>query len=479
MFRILVLLHRYIGIGISLMLLLWCVSGFIMLYVQFPELDALEQRQLLPVIDLKDCCRLPDSEEIDIEPVDYFAIEMVADHPVLRLGWYPADEIAIDMQQGAWLEPMPPTLAARVAADYRQRRRLDGELEYLGTIITDQWTVTGNYNRHRPLHHYTANDAAGTEWYISGTSGEIVQITTARERFWNWLGSVTHWLYFTGLREDAALWSRVIIGLAVLGTFLTVIGITIGIRQFRFNTSVTPRTPYTGWRLWHHYAGLVFGLFALTWVFSGLLSMNPWGLLEGDDAAEENRLLEGQPIPWADVAAFVHSLPARSLPARLSGIAVSSLQGGRNLVVHYPDGGSRRLDYHTWQPVAISPGQWQALTELLQQEGGTAVGDMLDAEDEYYYNHHETRTFPVWRVVMTGDSGTRYYIDPLNGLILEKFDGNRQWYRWLFWALHRGDFLHALRIRPVWDIFMLLLLAGTTLVTVTGTYLGYKRLSGR
>lgn len=479
MFRLLILIHRYLGIAIGMLLLLWCVSGFVMLYVQYPELDAREQRQLLPLINLQDCCRLPGAEDLAVESVDYFAIEMVADRPVLRLGWYADDEIAIDLQQGAWLDPVTPDLAGKIAVDFQRRRKLDGRLEYLGEIEADQWTVYGGYQPHRPLHHYAAHDAAGTEWYVSSTAGTIIQITTAHERFWNWLGAVSHWLYFTKLRQDTRLWSRLVIALATLGTFLAVIGISIGIKQFRFRAGAVRRTPYSGWHLWHHYLGLAFGFFTLTWVFSGLLSMNPWGLLEGADAAGETRLLAGRPLPWADVEEFVHALPSRTLPADLARLEVSNLQGERNLVTHYTTGVSRRLDYNDWRPGTISAGQWLTLTGVLQRNTGPAAADMLGQGDEYYFDHHVSRSFPVWRVILADAGGTRYYLDPLTARILEKFDGNRQGYRWLFWALHRGDFSRLLRTKPVWDVFIITLLSGVTVVTATGTYLGIKRLVGR
>jgi hypothetical protein len=35
-------------------------------------------------------------------------------------------------------------------------------------------------------------------------------------------------------------------------------------------------TPYATWMKWHHYTGLVFGLFACTWAFSGALSLGPF-----------------------------------------------------------------------------------------------------------------------------------------------------------------------------------------------------------
>ena len=53
-----------------------------------------------------------------------------------------------------------------------------------------------------------------------------------------------------------------------------------GIAQLR-GSSTSKISPYRGWFYWHHIAGLLFGIVTMTWAFSGLLSMNPWGFLEG------------------------------------------------------------------------------------------------------------------------------------------------------------------------------------------------------
>jgi len=47
-------------------------------------------------------------------------------------------------------------------------------------------------------------------------------------------------------------------------------------------------------RLWHHWTGLVFGILTLTWLFSGLLSLNPWGTLESRSFALEEFFLQGE-----------------------------------------------------------------------------------------------------------------------------------------------------------------------------------------
>ncbi len=31
---------------------------------------------------------------------------------------------------------------------------------------------------------------------------------------------------------------------------------------------------------WHHLAGLIFGVTAVTWIFSGMMSMNPWKVFD-------------------------------------------------------------------------------------------------------------------------------------------------------------------------------------------------------
>lgn len=49
-------------------------------------------------------------------------------------------------------------------------------------------------NAWRPLHRIAIDDGRGTELYVSAKTGEIMRDTHRAERFWNWLGSVPHWL---------------------------------------------------------------------------------------------------------------------------------------------------------------------------------------------------------------------------------------------------------------------------------------------
>src|SRR5262249_31409399 len=138
--------------------------------------------------------------------------------------------------------------------------------------------------------------------YISQRNGEVRQRTTNTLRIGAWLGAIPHWLYFTELRKNGKLWTDVIIWTSLAGCFLTVLGLFVGIRQFRRRHSTGKRaSPYRGAKYWHHMLGLVFGVLVLTWTFSGFASMNPWGWLEvAQPAGEAAERLTGEPATWAD-----------------------------------------------------------------------------------------------------------------------------------------------------------------------------------
>ena len=138
----------------------------------------------------------------------------------------------------------------------------------------------------------------------------MVLWTTKTQRFWNWLGAIPHWMYFVDLRRNTTLWSNLLIWTSILGTFLTFIGLCVGIAHFKCEIR-RAASPYSGAFYWHRMAGLTFGLVTLTWVLSGLISMNPWGFLESGRGADEVALIEGQSIKWGEVRASVEKVRRR------------------------------------------------------------------------------------------------------------------------------------------------------------------------
>jgi uncharacterized iron-regulated membrane protein len=450
--RTLILAHRYLGIAVGLLMVLWCLSGMVMMYVPYPQLAEDERVQHLQPVDWSQCCASASGS------VAGFQVEMLGSRAVLRIGTQ-----LIDLATGASITPTSRDVAARWGA----------APQLLERIAYDQWTVQGGHGPDRPLFHYALNDARGTELYVSAITGKAVQQTTARQRFWNRLGAVPHWLYFTTLRARGELWSQVVIWTSVLGSFLTLTGIYAGLKQLR-RRSGGRWIPYEGFQYWHHAVGLSFGLFVLTWVVSGLISMNPWGLLE-DDGFDEPERLRGAPLSMSQVSASLNALALSSFRANVVQVQSVPLAGRLFMIVTRTSGERARLDEHA-NPAPLSPDELRSIAATISTSGYSL--ERLDHEDEYYFSHHrEHARLPAYRVIAHDNGRTRFYIDPVSGEILRKVDSTSQWYRWLHQSLHRLDFSVVTRSRPLWDVITLALLSGATAVCAIGAYLGIRRLA--
>jgi hypothetical protein len=475
MIRWLFLLHRYLGIAVGLLMAMWCVSGVVMMYASYPQLDENSRLRHLAPITWDGCCKISDQVLTDDDPVSEFQIEMLSGRPVLHLR-SGAESRLIDLATGSPINGVSLEQAAAVARSYVEDAQPPAP-RLLGMIDYDQWTVSGEFRADRPLYHFGVGDDKGTELYVSSTTGHAVQVTTARERFCNWLGSVPHWLYFAELRHRASLWSQVVIWTSLIGCFLAATGLYIGVRQLVRRPG--PWSPYVGFNWWHHIAGLVFGVFTLTWVLSGLLSMNPWSLLEAAGSETERARLNGASQPsGAQIKAAVQAM-AISQPADLLSIRTAPLNRDVYFIVNTADGHRRRLNAAVL-PAPLNRTDLADIAGALSGGVAASVPSLLTQEDTYYFSHHrDWVSLPVYRMILLDGSATRYYIDAVSGMLTAKIDPSARRYRWLHEGLHRLDFTAALRGRPQWDALMLLLMSGVTTVCTTGAYLGYRRLLRR
>jgi uncharacterized iron-regulated membrane protein len=467
------LLHRYLGIAVGALMAMWCVSGVVMMYVSYPVLQESTRLKHLAPINWSGCCAIGEALPMDAAPVRELRIEMLGATPVLHLRAAGSPDQLTDLLTGAAVGSISAVQAATVADAYADpARRSSARL--LGLIDYDQWTVAGSFDADRPLYQFSLGDGPGTELYVSSRTSYAVQLTTARQRFWSWLGAVPHWLYFAQLRRNAWLWTQVVIVTSLVGCFLAATGIYIGARQLlrgpggRFS-------PYRGFNLWHHVAGLIFGPLALTWVLSGLLSINPWGWLEGAGSQAERARLQGPAITAAQVRASLQAL-VNARPSDVVSITSAPLAGRLYFVTSAADGARERLDDRA-AAAPLGDADLLAIAKILRPVGAPAAPQLMTHEDSYYFRHHQDAApLPMYRLASDEASDTLYYIDPVSGDLAAKIDASARGYRWWHQGLHRMDFLPALRARPRWDALMLVLMSGVTLLCMTGAYLGYRRL---
>src|SRR5205085_3781868 len=57
LWRATVITHRYLGVAIGLLMVMWFVSGIVMMYVPFPQVKETERLRFLPPISWQACCQ--------------------------------------------------------------------------------------------------------------------------------------------------------------------------------------------------------------------------------------------------------------------------------------------------------------------------------------------------------------------------------------------------------------------------------------
>jgi len=475
LWRATVIVHRYLGVAVGLLMLMWFASGIVMIYVPFPGVSQKQHFRVLPAIDWSSCCDLAAQPYDDNEPLRVAQLETVAGEPVLK--------VQLEGQAGriASLAPGAPVInvdepklraiaigaASRIVGEGAQGIIVE-------SIDHDQWTVSGEYDAHRPLFRFAFDDPRRTNIYISSSTAEVVLWTTGTQRFLNWFGAIPHWFYITALRSNGPLWLQLMIWTSILGAFLVVIGLFIGISQFKRGQGGRVSS-YRGWLYWHHILGLVFGVLTLTWVISGTLSLNPWGLLEsgGGEPGAFARFV-GPAIPWRDVKASLETIRNDPPPATVN-LTSAPLGGKLFWLAHDANGDAIRLDAQG-RRAAVSETDLAAAAKRLAGATPIVSSGMITSEDAYYFGHHEEVALPAYRLILNDAQHTRYYLDAKTASLARVVDANGRAYRWLFNGFHSLDFTAWLRWRPVWDIIVLALLLGGLAGTITGTYLAVLRI---
>jgi hypothetical protein len=481
--RPLVYTHRWLGIGGGLLLFMWFATGIVMMYHRMPEVGAAERLERLAAIDPTSIEVAPgDAAETAGAPGRRFSLAVLHGRPVYRFGVR-----TVYADSGALLEGLSAEEALAIAGDFSPDHR--ATLAYDALIAEpDQWTLQSR--PFFPLHRIALGDEEDTRVYVSDRSGDVVMRTTRSERRWSYAGAVLHWLYFTPLRANPALWTQTIIWLSVAGCLLTLSGLLWGVLRFSPFRRHRPqgrrlaRSPYTGLLKWHHYVGLVFGLFTFTWMLSGGLSMDPWSWHpETTPTAEQREGAARGVLRLDDVSARTVRAGAASLVAAGAAreIDVVRFRGEEYLVGAGDAGPSRTLLVSMRTPaegVFERFADADVIDAAVEAMPGIGIRDLtwLDAYDPYYYDRSGSAPLPVLRVGYADPQETALYLDPRSGAILRKEERLTRLNRWLYHGLHSLDFPLLYGRRPLWDAVMIVLSLGGLAVSATTLWPAWKRL---
>lgn len=480
--RVLVYTHRWLGIALGALFIVWFVSGMVMIYARMPALDPAERLARLPAINPGSIRVAPLDEpawsgssrrdSIDVSRVSITSLE---GRPVYRIAAAGRTSYVF-ADTGDDVPPVDADQALRIARAFAGGHagvRYDARL-----VDADQWTF--DVRVRMPVHRIVVGDAAGTCLYVAENGGDVLTKTTASGRRWGAAGAVVHWLYFAPFRRQSSLWTNTVIWLSLAGTVLSAAGVAWGLWRFAPFRGYRLRdrrqwSPYASWMRWHHYAGLIFGVTTMMWVFSGMLSMDPWGWNPGTTPTRDQRerVAGGAPAP--------------------GDLSVDRIRRAvRGFAPRFP----REIEFVTFRGhryasaaeglVALDEPHLGALDQLAPDlvVGAAAVAmpgvvidglGWMDEYDAYYYDRDRRLSLPVLRVRYGDPQRTWLYFDPRHGTIARKEERLSRINRWLYHGFHSFDFPFLYYRRPLWDIVVLGLSLGGLLLSASTLSASWRR----
>ncbi|MEH6566657.1 MAG: PepSY domain-containing protein [Halopseudomonas sp.] len=484
--RYLFLWHRWLGIALCLFMAMWFFSGVVMMYVGYPKLTPREHLAHLPPLALEGCCIDPVSLAADDPDGTLQSVRLTSlrGEPHYVLGYADGGRVVVNARSGERVTSISPAQALQAAQQFAPNTPMQAQ----GLIDEDAWTHSRGLDAERPLYRVQLQDAEQRLLYISSQTGAVVRDATANERLWNWVGAWIHWLYPLRGNWLQPAWHNTVVYLSAAATVMALLGMLLGVMRWRGKRRYRngSHSPYSGMGRWHHLVGLGAGALLVTWIFSGLMSMNPWSIFSPGEPLDTRAYAGGVLGPER-----LAQSPAQSLQRfQASGFDPVELVwrrvAGEMLLVAQDASGATRVSLgggpvRERLPAALleraAAAVWPAVEPPMQ---------WLNAYDFYYYPRtehsmlgHLAKPLPVLRVEYPDGARTWLHIDPYTGEILSQASSGRRTSRVLFALLHSWDWLPLLQNRPLWDVLMLGFSIGGLLISLTGTVMGWRRLRSR
>lgn len=473
--------HRYTGFALSLLFLFWFLSGFVMMYKDFPYLSKTEALARAEGIT-------PSKDWITPQ-------ELYLKHNLINHRWESINIVSIrgkaiyklqDKQgkfycffadTGQKVPAFSKNEAKSIVNYFMENKVKIAHVEKMTEL--DQWTPRTRFLPYLPAYRVHLDDHKGTVCYVSSITGQLFQKLNTADKIWAWLGPIPHWIYFKNLRIRTQLWRDVIVALSLVGVVMCLTGLYMGIIRVRRRKKGNKWafSPYKKvWFKWHHYTGFVFGLVTFTWILSGLFSMNPWKWSPSNSlSSQAKKVWQGGKLSpkLFDVSP---GKAIANMKEKVSGLTLTRFAGKPYYQIQMANGKSKllpcnhasvpleRLDNESYirQVQAIHP-----KVKILR------VQELTDY-DAYYYNKQRTKPLPVLKVDLADNSNTTYYINPKTAKVVMKYENTSRVNRWIYHGLHSLDFPALFFRRPLWDIVVIILLLGGTSLSITGLALTWK-----
>ena len=473
----LIFVHRWLGVALSLLFLLWFPSGFVMMYWDYPSVRPADRLAHLTPLDPA-TIRFSPAEaaaKAELDAPGAVHLTTFAGRPIYRFGGRNSAVVYADT--GEEQIEISQDDVARIAQMWSGQSVKTARVEAVEQA--DLWTLQDRIPDLQPLWKFSWPD--GQQLYVSQANGDVIQYTTTSSRLGAYFGAIPHWLYFTPLRRNGPMWSRVVIWASGVATFAALLGMIVGVWMYspskRYKRGGAPTSiPYSGWKRWHTIAGLLAGAGAVTWAFSGMLSMEPFPQREG---ADRNGPRIFQALRGRALLDRFAGKDARAALTELAGLPVKDLEfasiaGEPAYFATIAPGDTRIVPVNGAPSAAVDTGRIIDIVTRVSQSFGGASVRVVDRYDRYYLDRHHVAPLPVVLVELNDADHTRYYIDPRSARAVGGYSAASFLDRWLYHGLHSMNFPWLYNYRPAWDIVVIAFMIGGTALTVTSLLLAWQ-----
>ena len=482
--RALIFVHRWMGVLFCLLFLTWFASGIVMMYWQYPQVSLDDRLSHAPALDASRI-RLSPQEAyarlgFDSTPSDARLITFDG-RPAYRFG-FGENSAIVYADDGKMQDEFPPEMTLRMASAWTGESPSAAREEDI--TEEDQWTVSEEFADLRPLRKYSWPD--GQQVYVSTVTGDVVQYTTRGSRLAAWFGAIPHWLYFTPLRKRSQQWSRVVIWASGLGTAAALLGITVGLWMYspskNYRYAGAPASfPYHGQKRWHAIFGLLFGVFACTWAFSGMLSMDPFPQLQsGASSGAGSRIATAlRQAPPLD--AFSAKLPQEALAqaqasfgAVVKELEMTSFAGEPVYLADLGPSETRVIPVRGEPAAEFDPARMISIVRQAARPFAVTQVRLVTQYESYYLDRENQLPLPAIFVQLDDPGRSMYYIDPKTARIAQGYNSHSRWNRWFYHGLHSLNLPWLYKHRPAWDVVVIFLLLGGGSLSVTALLLAWN-----
>ncbi|MBK9308828.1 MAG: hypothetical protein IPM58_17465 [Nitrospira sp.] len=432
------MVHRWLGLVLGPALLLWFLSGAVLLWMPYPSLTEGEWFSSAGELPTRECCVSFTSLVEKLERpdgIESLRLRLVGDRPVVVAQSLNGLLTAFSADSGDLLAPFTQEGIERIVQPFSGGRVID----VVELIDHDVWTVHQRFDPYRPLWKVQLSGERRAVLYVSSVTGDVVQDTTAEERRWNLIGAVIHWWYWPWLRRHWAWWDHVVWWASAIGTVTVVAGgLILGREWVKQGWSGL----FTGrWKV-HRVLGVIAGISACCWMASGWLSMDHgrW-FSDGKVDAEDRERFMGGRFSRSDIESMA-DFSARLADETVKEIRLIKMDGIVHLVARTspshqailsmaePDESPREAFQDEVVKAAASP---------LLGDGVLRVTRPVEIDFNSCSKTDDEAASPFLQVETSGPESKGVLVNVWTGAVVERLDFSRRLYHRLFDGLHRWD----------------------------------------